>query len=107
MPRTEAQKRYLKAHPGYRKEVDRRRRERNRAFLSELRQQPCADCGLADPVVMEFDHVPERGEKALNVSNLVGAPKAKLLREIAKCDVVCANCHRRRTAARLVGAVSL
>jgi hypothetical protein len=45
---------------------------------------------------MDFDHV--RGSKAGNVSEMIGsATVMALLTEIAKCDVVCANCHRLRT----------
>jgi hypothetical protein len=68
-------------------------------FRDELRNVPCADCGrryISD--IMEFDHVPERGTKTTHVSQ-AGHPKA-ILEEAAKCDVVCANCHRLRTARR-------
>jgi hypothetical protein len=69
-----------------------------RAYLLE---HPCVDCGEADPVVLEFDHV--RGTKLAHVSRLVkgAASLARLQAEIAKCDVRCANCHRRRTAGSL------
>ncbi len=58
---------------------------------------PCVDCGEADPIVLEFDHV--RGEKVANVGTMVGVGRAvqAVLDEIAKCDVRCANCHRRKT----------
>lgn len=69
-----------------------------RAYLSE---HPCVDCGEADPVVLEFDHV--RGVKIAHVSTLVKqvVALARLQEEIEKCDVRCANCHRRRTARTL------
>jgi len=71
-------------------------------FLAEyLRENPCIDCGETDIRVLEFDHRP--GEQKLKmISALVAEPASlpKLLREIAKCDVVCANCHRRRTSTR-------
>lgn len=59
---------------------------------------PCADCGVSYPaVVMDFDHV--RGTKEANVSQLVRrASWARIEAEIAKCEVVCANCHRLRSA---------
>ncbi|MBV8692451.1 MAG: hypothetical protein JO367_04845 [Actinobacteria bacterium] len=65
-----------------------------------LCQHPCVDCGEADPVVLDFDHV--RGNKVANVSALVFGLKKwqTVLDEIDKCEVVCANCHRRRTARR-------
>lgn len=60
---------------------------------------PCTDCGEQDVVVLEFDHVVTKRDM---VSTLVarGAPLARLQQEIARCEVVCVNCHRRRTAAR-------
>ncbi len=63
-----------------------------------LSEHPCVDCGESDIVVLEFDHV--IGEKKWNVSVLVHSPSpwATVEHEIAKCEVRCANCHRRRTA---------
>lgn len=79
------------------------------ARLTVLRQKvwdylgchPCVDCGEADPVVLEFDHV--QGSKLDDVATLVrrGRAWSVIEAEIAKCEVRCANCHRRRTA--LVG----
>lgn len=65
-----------------------------------LATHPCVDCGEADIVVLEFDHV--RGEKEFNISEAVfqQVSEERLRAEIAKCDVRCANCHRRATAQR-------
>jgi len=75
-------------------------RAENRARLQDyLTRQRCLDCGVTDLAVLEFDHrAPE--EKWRDVSDLVrsGGAWSTVLHEIAKCDVVCANCHRRRTA---------
>ena len=73
-------------------------RERNIAFVNEyLSTHPCTDCPESDPIVLEFDHV--RGKKYKEVSDM--AQKAYSLKtiqeEIAKCEVRCANCHRRVT----------
>jgi hypothetical protein len=67
--------------------------------LDHLYANPCLDCGESDPIVLEFDHV---GEKRSEVSTLVrrGVRLAALAGELAACEVVCANCHRRRTARR-------
>lgn len=73
-------------------------RARNRLLLERAKDVPCADCGKRyPPFVMDFDHV--RGTKRANVSLLAGsgATEAAIEAEIAKCDVVCANCHRERT----------
>jgi len=65
---------------------------------SILQSTPCTDCGENDIVVLEFDHR-EPSQKFKDISRLMknGAGN-KLREEIAKCDVVCANCHRKRTA---------
>jgi len=70
-------------------------------FLTTLRSRPCADCDRRfDPSVMEFDHR-DPTTKARLVTRLAGrVSRARLLEEIAKCDIVCANCHRVRTHAR-------
>jgi hypothetical protein len=71
----------------------------NRRFIIEfLRDHPCVDRGVADVVVLEFDHV--RGVKIGAVGAMAYSPVtlAKLKREIQKCDVRCANCHRKRTS---------
>jgi hypothetical protein len=67
--------------------------------LDHLRHHPCVDCGQADPVVLEFDHV---DGKTAGISVLVSqtATCRAIDAEIARCEVVCVNCHRRRTATR-------
>jgi hypothetical protein len=100
------QSQYGKRHyQTYRSSYIRKARIRNAAqskingdFLIEyLSDHPCLDCGEADIVVLEFDH---QRDKLFNVSVLCreGYSLEKLKQEIAKCEVVCANCHRRRTA---------
>jgi hypothetical protein len=61
-----------------------------------LLSHPCIQCGESDPVVLEFHH---RGDKELAVVVMAagGYPIAKIEAEIDKCDVLCANCHRRLT----------
>lgn len=66
-------------------------------FFTWLAGESCVDCGISDIRVLEFDHV--RGDKVANISAMLGsASRERLLQEIAKCDIVCANCHRIRTA---------
>ncbi|MCL4264778.1 MAG: hypothetical protein KJ069_16265 [Anaerolineae bacterium] len=63
-----------------------------------LATHPCVDCGESDPVVLEFDHV--EGDKRKNITDMASAGYSSdtIGREISKCMVRCANCHRRRTS---------
>ena len=76
-----------------------RYRDTNRRFVDEyLASHPCVDCGEADIVVLEFDHVIGEKHKAISVLVQNAASTRRIAQEIAKCEVRCANCHRRRTA---------
>lgn len=67
-------------------------------ILKYLLKHPCVDCGEADPIRLEFDHV--RGEKVKAITEFIngGCKIEKLEAEIAKCEVRCINCHRIKTA---------
>jgi hypothetical protein len=77
-----------------------RYRRRNSEIIRESKCKPCADCGIQYPYyVMDFDH--RQGEiKVINLGNARRLTRPKILEEIAKCDVVCSNCHRERTYQR-------
>lgn len=73
-----------------------------REFVKQVKDVPCLDCGGRFPsFVMDFDHLPEY-DKVGHVARLVNAGKSlqKIKDEIAKCEIVCANCHRIRTWVR-------
>ena len=79
----------------------RRRYYAGKKLLASQKAKPCMDCSIQyHPYLMEFDHVPERGAKAFNLSDASYKTAEDLLLEISKCDVVCANCHRKRTLRR-------
>lgn len=73
--------------------------DRTRAVLQSIKENtPCTDCGKKYPYyVMEFDHVHKKSDK---VSAISSRSRLYVLNELAKCDVVCANCHRIRTYTR-------
>lgn len=75
--------------------------KRNKKFVLEyLYQHPCVDCGESDPVVLEFDHIKGEKFKELNYMTRNSYSIETIKKEIEKCEVRCANCHRRITAKR-------
>lgn len=71
---------------------------RNNLF-TYLLDKECVDCGENDPVVLQFDHLRDKKDSISNmVSNLI--KWESILKEIEKCEIVCANCHFRRTSKR-------
>lgn len=74
------------------------RQKIKRFVFNFLQKQKCLDCGENDINVLEFDHV--RGKKRYNISQIHKSTSSleTVKTEIKKCDVVCSNCHRKRTA---------
>ena len=80
------------------KKADRKREK----YFRELKDGKfCVDCGTKYPYyVLQYDHL---DGKEFNISDAVyrrGLGKQKILNEIARCDIVCANCHAIRTHKR-------
>lgn len=75
-------------------------KEKNRALVRKLKGSPCTDCGIEYPYyVMDFDHL---SDKDFNISSGTYTTATNVLRrELAKCEVVCSNCHRERSFRRL------
>lgn len=81
---------------------NKRRQKEFRAWYTSLKEgKPCADCGqIFHPAAMQWDHLPEF-EKSGSLGELVRHGSRDLIvREIAKCELVCANCHAVRTVRR-------
>jgi len=96
-----AVKLYSEKHPDRRKDVGDARRAVRVPIIREAKDRPCADCGVQYPYyVMQFDHV--RGEKKFNLGGGWNNSIEAIQEEIAKCDVVCANCHAERTYQRMI-----
>lgn len=103
----ECRKEYLAQHyqnnkDMYKKHANSNRsqyRERNRQHILEhLRTHPCVDCGETDIEVLQFDHVEMIGSKSRRIGKYIGGSSlSTLIKEIAKCEIRCANCHYRRT----------
>lgn len=77
---------------------------RKREKINELKSRPCSDCGVQyAPWIMQFDHR-NAAEKRFNIGeNKFSYGMRRISEEIAKCDVVCANCHANRTYERKKG----
>lgn len=77
----------------------RARRQRYREIIHEAKNKPCTDCGGQYPYyVMELDHLVDKIDNLARMSNF--SSDKKLIEEIAKCEVVCSNCHKQRTYVR-------
>jgi hypothetical protein len=73
-------------------------RAKMRAIVDDIKRKPCKDCGRRfHPVAMDFDHV--RGKKIASISAMCrsGWSEKVIRKELAKCEVRCAVCHRLRT----------
>jgi hypothetical protein len=94
---------YLKNKAYYRDKADTsrtRQRDKKRDVMLDRFKAGCRDCENDDIRVLEFDHV--HGIKEFGIADGIvnGVSHQRFLDEIAKCEVVCANCHKIRTVER-------
>lgn len=69
-------------------------------IVQEAKDKPCTDCGkIYHHSVMDFDHLPQF-QKLFPISKWRQHSRKQIKEEIAKCEVVCSNCHRARTWSR-------
>lgn len=97
---------YIKNKQDYIKRSIKRRlkvKDELRCFIiTYLKKNPCITCGEGDIRVLEFDHrvsSEKRGDISRMIAN--GVSLKTLINEIYKCDVLCANCHRKKTNSQL------
>lgn len=76
----------------HRKEVLYKKKQELQAILGSK----CAHCGEVDPIVLEFDHI-DPATKTMVISMSYNKPMEILVEEIKKCQLLCANCHKRKT----------
>lgn len=78
-----------------------RRFEARKEYLRSLKDGPCADCGQRFHFsAMQWDHRPGT-DKKFQLSRAHHRPDEEIEAELAKCDLVCANCHAVRTWTRM------
>ena len=99
----EASRRYYQKNKEYYRNKKKENLNRKILLVNKIKNVPCMDCNnMFPPMCMDFDHRNSE-DKVESISNMVRSyiGLEKLLREIAKCDIVCANCHRIRTFQRI------
>lgn len=77
-------------------------RKKREEYLVSVLSGGCIDCGNRDIRVLEFDHL---RDKVMNVTQMLvdGYSIESMAKEIEKCEIVCANCHKIRTQQRAGG----
>ncbi len=95
--RREYMKIWIQDNPEKWKEGQDRHYQKKAAWLRKLKaERGCSICGESDPVCLDFHHKdPE--EKEFQIATCISHSKEKLLSEMEKCDILCSNCHRRKT----------
>lgn len=89
---------HYRENPAYYRERNRKRKAAVQDFVRQYKEShPCTDCGVQYPFyVMQFDHTGT--DKTAHVAVLAAKTTLpRVMEEIAKCEVVCANCHAART----------
>lgn len=95
-------RKHYAANRQYYKDRNARRRLEIRTLINKQKDTACKDCHIKyPPYVMHFDHL---DDKLTDVAKIVtrGWGLKRIMQEIAKCEVVCANCHAERTHKRRV-----
>lgn len=90
----ESGRRHYVAHKERVKQWVRTRERRLREWLNDLKGQYRCPCGEDRVPCLDFHH--RTGDKTINIGHCIdrGWGKKRILAEIAKCDAICANCHR-------------
>lgn len=79
-----------------------RRREETNALLRSIKEKNgCMDCKATGLEYYQFDFDHVRGQKKDNLSRMIRwYSYDEVMEEVKKCDIVCSNCHRKRTFLR-------
>lgn len=95
---------YRKNNPGKVKQSHKNRLLQFHELVDNLKLKPCMDCAEQfPPCAMDFDHRPGEN-KIAGIGQMQHWKPSRIIEEIAKCDLICANCHRIRTYDRIQNA---
>ena len=87
--------RWRKRHPEKYEKAWKRAQDQKRQILLDARAGGCIKCGEKHPSCLDFHHRGGKKDKLGNISETRKFAVKRILEEIAKCDVLCANCHRK------------
>lgn len=95
--RNNAAKKWRLKNPDHNKDYrNTKRLEFTIKIIDYLEEHPCVDCGESDILVLDFDHIKDKKNEVSRLA--MGRCSWKnIMEEINKCEVRCANCHRRKT----------
>lgn len=88
-------------YQNHKQEVIERKKKRQKDIWNWFRRYKstlfCMDCGISHPAVLQFHHR-DRADKSFTISKIISRASSvkQITGEMAKCDVVCANCHAKR-----------
>lgn len=101
----EWQRRYNAEHKDRHRGDQMKRLRQIRGWFREYKMGlKCSECGENHPACLEFHHKNGKEDKINNISIMVhdGHSISNIQREIKKCEILCANCHRKKTYGVLV-----
>ena len=95
--RSNSKNHYGRCKEKYKERIYGKRNQSKDYIRSIMMGNRCMDCGMEDPVVLEFDHLTD---KKFNISEMAtrGIDLERIKLEIEKCQIRCSNCHRRKTS---------
>jgi hypothetical protein len=86
---------YYKENKDKLRDYSRERKKKLREWLSELKAVLACPCGESHPACLDFHHRDPK-EKEVGIAKLIRAGGREAIeRELKKCEVLCANCHRK------------
>jgi hypothetical protein len=84
---------YNKTHREQVNQYNKARREWNAEYIERIKaERGCSRCGIKDPDVLVFHHL-DPSTKVDDLSRMRGWSVERIDAEIAKCEVLCHNCH--------------